>query len=426
MGYFAMLVPAYTGHLNPMAALARALQKRGHRTALVAPLDAKADVRQAGLDFIPIAQLELPRGEWERAAAESGALSGRKATRCAVRCLARLAHGIQRELPGIHERERFDGLVMDQIALGTEGVCEALGLPLAVACNSLLLQLEASVPPIGFPWPYRCSPMSYVRNLVGHAVYNLGGWPVVSAVVPYRLRHRLGPMWLNHANLMPPSLVQVTQLPAFLDFPRRCLPNNFHYTGPWIERLGHETVAFPWERLDGRPLIYGSLGTLQNRLERTYSLIAQACDGLDAQLVLSHGRKDTPQMEAADNNTVVVGYAPQLALLRRASLVISHGGLNTTLEAISQGVPLVLIPITNDQPGVAARVKRLGVGEFIPMHKLSVARLRRAIDTVLSSRSYRDAATKCAHWLAHTDGLARAAELIDMAFTSGCPVYRSR
>lgn len=103
-----MLAPAYTGHLNPMGALARALQKRGHRTVLVAPLDAEAHVRQAGLDFIPIAQLELPQGEWERAAAETGALSGLKATRCAVRCLARLAHGIQRELPGIYERERFD------------------------------------------------------------------------------------------------------------------------------------------------------------------------------------------------------------------------------------------------------------------------------------------------------------------------------
>jgi MGT family glycosyltransferase len=233
-------------------------------------------------------------------------------------------------------------------------------------------------------------------------------------------------MWLNHANQMPPSLVQVTQLPAFLDFPRRCLPNNFHYTGPWMERLAQETVAFPWERLDGRPLIYASLGTLQNRLESAYALIAQACARLDAQLVLSHGRKDTPQIAATENNAVVVGYAPQLALLRRASLVISHGGLNTTLEAISQGLPLVLIPITNDQPGIAARAKRLGVGEFIPFHKLSVARLREAIDKVMSSRTYRDAATKCAQWLADIDGLACAAELIDRALTSGCPVYRSR
>jgi UDP:flavonoid glycosyltransferase YjiC (YdhE family) len=425
MGYYALLVPAYTGHVNPMAALARALQKRGHRVVLIAPLDAEDQVRQAGLDCIPIAGAELPAGECQRAAAEGGKLTGLKATRWAVSCLARLVRGIQRELPEIHRRERFDGLVMDQIVVGTEGVCEVIGLPLAVACNSLLGHMELAAPPMTFPWPYRRSVLAYARNIAGYAAHNSCGLPVVKAIMPYRLRHRLGPLWMNHGNFLRPSLVQVTPLPAFLDFPRQYLPNHFHYTAPWIEPQAREPSPFPWERLDGRPLIYASLGTLQNRLEHAYAKIVEACAGLDAQLVLALGRKDLNGPQPTYGSAIVVAYAPQVALLKRASLVISHGGLNTTLEALSEGLPLVLLPITNDQPGIAARVKSVGAGEFIPIGKLSAASLSQTIDRVLSTPSYRETARKCAHRMARLDGLSRAAELIDTAFSTGRPVYRA-
>ena len=41
---------------------------------------------------------------------------------------------------------------------------------------------------------------------------------------------------------------------------------------------------------------------------------------------------------------------PQLDLIKRASAVITHAGLNTVLESLSEGVPLVCIPLGNDQP----------------------------------------------------------------------------
>jgi UDP:flavonoid glycosyltransferase YjiC (YdhE family) len=425
MGYYALLVPAYTGHLNPMAALALALQRRDHRVALIAPVDGEKHAREAGLAFIPIATRELPPGAWDQGGVEMGKRTGLKATGCAVRVLARFTRGLQRDLPEIHRRERFDGLIMDQIALGAEGVCEVLGLPLGVACNSLPFLVETGTPPMGFSWPYSRSIRSHIRNLAGHATYNFRGLPVLKAIMPYRLRHRLGPIWPNYANFLPPSLVQVAQLPDFLDFPRRYLPNHFHYTGPWIEPKAQAEVPFPWERLNGRPLIYASLGTLQNRLEHLYDLIAQGCAGMETQLVLSLGRRDVSNNPRDEGSTVVVGYAPQLAILQRASLVITHGGLNTTLEALALGLPLVLLPIANDQPGIAARVKRYGAGEFVGLGKLTATTLRRTIQSVLNNPSYRDAAAKCAHRIACMDGPARAAELFEQAFTSKRPVYRA-
>ena len=52
---------------------------------------------------------------------------------------------------------------------------------------------------------------------------------------------------------------------AFFDYPRERLPDNFHYTGPWHSVDFGDNLDFPWEKLDGRPLIYASMGTLQNR-----------------------------------------------------------------------------------------------------------------------------------------------------------------
>ncbi len=113
MAHYALLVPADTGHVNPLTVLGRELQRRGHRMVVIAPLAAEVAVCKAGLEFLPVATVEFPVGEWERRTARMGELSGLKASRFVGHWLGAFARGI-------HARERFDGLVTDQIALGTE------------------------------------------------------------------------------------------------------------------------------------------------------------------------------------------------------------------------------------------------------------------------------------------------------------------
>ena len=116
--------------------------------------------------------------------------------------------------------------------------------------------------------------------------------------------------------------------------------------------------------------------TAQKHIFRT---IAEACAGLRVQLVLSLGGGLNPaRLGVLLGDPFVVSYAPQLQLLKRAAAVITHAGLNTVLESLAEGVPLVAIPQGNDQPGVAARVAAKGVGIVIPRRKLSVSRLRNA------------------------------------------------
>jgi hypothetical protein len=79
---------------------------------------------------------------------------------------------------------------------------------------------------------------------------------------------------------------------------------------------------------------------------------------------------------------------PQFELLDRAALTITHAGMNTTLESLARGVPMVAIPITNDQPGVAARIVWTGSELMVPLYRLTPKRLRRAVVRVLGEPSF--------------------------------------
>lgn len=158
------------------------------------------------------------------------------------------------------------------------------------------------------------------------------------------------------------------------------------------------------------------MGTMQNHLDYVFRTIAEACANLNAQLVISLGGGLDP--EAFPNlaaSPLVVKYAPQLELLQKASLNITHAGLNTTLESLSYGVPMVAIPVTDDQPGVAARIAWSGAGEFVPLSRLSVPSLRQTIKRVCTQHSYKQNATRLQEAIRRTGGVSRAADIIEQA-----------
>jgi MGT family glycosyltransferase len=245
----------------------------------------------------------------------------------------------------------------------------------------------------------------------------------------YRLVARLTRPWLDSLNAKrrewklreyrtlwdaSSPTAHLSQQAAFFDFPRLQLPPQFHYTGPWHDRRVRPDVPFPYEKLTGRRLIYASMGTLQNRVREVFGEIAEACSGIDAQLVISLGGGSSPdQLVPLPGNPIVVQMAPQLELLDRASLVITHAGLNTVLESLSCGVPMVAIPVGNDQPGVAARLKWLGAGEFLLLKQLRAAKLRPLLNKVLDEPQYRQRAQEVKTEIQKADGVRRAVELIE-------------
>jgi zeaxanthin glucosyltransferase len=99
---------------------------------------------------------------------------------------------------------------------------------------------------------------------------------------------------------------------------------------------------FPWQQLTGEPIVYASMGTLHNALIDIFPSITQAAVGLkELQFVLAvGGQLDPKQLGDVPANVMVVSYAPQIEILKRSSLCITHAGLNTVLESLSSGVPM--------------------------------------------------------------------------------------
>src|SRR4029078_10514194 len=99
---------------------------------------------------------------------------------------------------------------------------------------------------------------------------------------------------------------------------------------PFHDEASGDAADFPFDRLDGRPLVFASMGTVQNQQFEVFHIIADACAGLDAQLVMTLGRPGAvvpPLLQALPGAPLVVPYAPQRALLARAAVASHHAGV---------------------------------------------------------------------------------------------------
>ncbi|MEN6558811.1 MAG: nucleotide disphospho-sugar-binding domain-containing protein, partial [Thermoguttaceae bacterium] len=150
------------------------------------------------------------------------------------------------------------------------------------------------------------------------------------------------------------------------------------------------------------------------------------------QLVLALGRwtdYEGPtiqeQLGGIVGDPLIVDYAPQMALLEKAALMITHAGQNSAMEALSRGVPMVAIPRSADQPGVAARVEYAGAGLRAFFRTVTPDQLAAIIQRVLTEPSFRQRAAELRQALIRSGGAPKAAEIVERALTTGRPVLAS-
>jgi len=158
-------------------------------------------------------------------------------------------------------------------------------------------------------------------------------------------------------------------------------------------------------------------GTILNgRVDVFQTIVAALVKNKKLQLVLSIGDQvDPKRIGPVPSNAIIVKRAPQLELLKQASVCITHAGLNTVLESLAQGVPQLAIPIAYDQPGVAARIAQKQTGVVTSLDKLTADHLSTLLNEVLINATYRDNACKLQKAIAEANGLSLAADLIEEA-----------
>lgn len=401
------------GHLNPMTALARRLQERGHSVVILGIADCEARVKAAGVEFCLIGESDYPPGTLAKLDQRLGELNGLKAFRFTIDRIKNTARMVLRDGPEAVRQAKMDAILVDEADFGGN-VAQYLGLPF-ITVTFIPPMIEGDrYPPFYFGWGAGQDWGSRLRNRVGIEALTRVAAPIFKVVNDQRRVWGIAP--IHSARKFLSKLLRVAQMPRILEFDYPVVPPILHYTGPFVDKRLRPTIDFPWEKLDGRPLVYASLGTLQNGSERIFRTIAGACAGLDVQLVISlGGGVDPDRLGDLPGNPVVMRFVPQLEILKRASAVITHAGMNTVLESLSEGLPLVCIPLANDQPGVAARVAARGAGVVVPLRKLNAERLRTAVRAVLDDGEYRRAAGAVQDAIQAVDGLEMAADLIEDA-----------
>jgi UDP:flavonoid glycosyltransferase YjiC (YdhE family) len=287
---------------------------------------------------------------------------------------------------------------------------------LARACRADLIVSDVMMPGgglaarlLGLPWvSLCCSPApeldSYRRFIPPHAVAAFAAGPTLDALgLPDDdLRNLLG--------RTSPWLHLIPSTPSFAGYPQ--LPESVALVGP----LAPLPTVSPAAEPAGRPSVVvtastaaaATLAGAAYRQDRYLAGVASALGGLDVTGLVTHGA-GTIQAPA---NVRFVGYTPHDELFDQASAVITHAGWGAVSRALVRGLPLVLVPIANDQFYIADRCAELGLGIALRPERASATELRAAIQDVLWQPGYRAAATEFAAELRSAPPLATAGSLI--------------
>ena len=203
------------------------------------------------------------------------------------------------------------------------------------------------------------------------------------------------------------------------------IPDTIHhirYDNP--ERPDEVTPAW-LEEPRTRPFVFASLGTLMHTEAGLMEAIITALGGEPVDAVAAIGRDQVAaRFGITPPNVRLEPFVPQLRVLERSELFVTHGGFNGTKEALRLGLPLVVIPISGDQPYTAQRVAALGLGVAVDRVDRSPGRIRAAVREVLAEDRYRSNAQAFAREMQALPPIGHAVTLLEELARDRRPIPR--
>lgn len=414
MSHYAVIAPPLYSHVRALEALAQQLLERGHRVTFVQQAEARTLLNDTRIGFFAVGEQSHPAGSLARTLALTARPSGLGIFRL-INDLASTTDMLCRELPAALKNLGVDGLIVDQMEAAGGLVAEALGLPFVSVACALPVNRDDAIPLPVMPFNYATDKRSKKLYASSANVYDWLMRRQGEVIARHAQAFGLSERRALHQCLSP--LAQISQTLSGFDFPRQ-LPACFHAVGP----LRSATPRAP-DAVSGRPLVFASLGTLQGHRYRLFQKIARACRGLNVRLLIAHcGGLNATQVEKLKGyGAEVTDFADQPAVLSQAQVVITHGGLNTVMDAIASATPILTIPLAFDQPGVAARVNYCGIGRRASRFASSAV-LATHLRALLSDGGYRQRLIAMQPQLQQAGGAAFAAQIVEQALEAGRPV----
>ncbi|MFD8339646.1 glycosyltransferase [Streptomyces solisilvae] len=423
---FLFVVPPLVGHVNPTLGVAAELTARGHQVAWAGMPEVVQRLTGQGATVYRCAGPVLGEGGADRPPDVRGPAALKFLwERFLVPLAEAMAPGVAKAIGEF----RPDVVIADQQTVAGGLVAERLGVRWATSATTSAEFTGA-----------------------------LDGMPKIDAWLDglmAEVRGRIGDPEGTADPRFSPDLVLAFTTEELAGRPARA-GDRIHYVGPSIaERPA--TADFPWAWLDpARPAVLVTLGTantdagarfltecleaVRARAGRFQTVI------VDPDGVLARATPDVRNTPAApdvrnipaapdvrntpaapdDKDVLVCRYVPQLTLLKRVNAVVCHAGHNTVCETLWHGVPLVVAPIRDDQPVVAAQVVDAGAGIRVRFGRVRAAALGEALDAVLDEPRYRAAAERVSASFRTAGGATAAAAHLERLATASAVTHVER
>jgi MGT family glycosyltransferase len=399
----------WSADLNVTFALAKRLQARGHRVVYLCISDVEDRIRSQGLEFRPAFFEAFPKGALEEQYSSEAAGNAAGADLFRARFSA-MCEALQQGEIEKRTEDLCPDLILASSGMPWVGIAaQKTGIPAICFSSTLISVNDPIVHPFGTGLIPGADRLSALRSsLAWQALF----WrrrlyafkstaKTMKAEIEDHARRCSYPLSRIDFRVETWPRLLMSELifcPSAFDFPRSRKPQGAHFVEASID-VTRNDAEFPWELLaDDKPLVYCSLGSVATvkyveRVAEFYQLFMDTLrDRPGLQGVVAVGSYLAVDRFSCPSNVVAVNTAPQLELLRRASVMVGHGGMSSIKESIFHGVPMVLIPLFYDQPGNVARVVYHNLGVRLPLARLSRVALGRAIDEVISNNTFVDAA----------------------------------
>ena len=397
-----IISPDYASHLLPLATLGAAWAAAGERVVVATGPATDAIVRRFGFER---EELQLGRGSnpgviraQDQPTGEDEALRGFfDATRLgAVPTLAfqAAARGndllweplrVAREVQRVVERVRPDHVIVDHLAfsarlsLSGNGVRHAdvvLGHPTALTVGDEVYGYPPAWPSCLSPDPHDLADLR--RRCEGVRDAFTAQWnDALAALDP------AAPA--SEDTFAETGDVLLLNYPGELHPPERtALLGRHAFLGSAVRAEEPDAEVDAWLARDGAPIVYVSLGSFLSVRADVLARVAEALRGLDIRVALAAGSTPRAALGPVPSSWLVRAELPQVTILRDAVLAVSHGGNNSVTEALTAGVPLMLLPLSTDQFAGAAALETAGLGEALDPNVATPADLRAAAARLLS------------------------------------------
>ncbi len=377
-------IPAH-GHTNPTLGVVRQLTDLGHQVWYYSYNFLKEEIEAAGANFVSCDAYDTR----QELSPEESARLGRDLP-FSIRILADTTLALGDVVCRHMAQLKPDCIVADSMAVWGKAIALKLGIPFV--CSTTTFAFNRYSAQIMKQSPKDMLAMILSMPKVNHQIKRLqnNGYPFKNILDIIQSDENTHTIVYTSPQFQPCS---------------DTFPDKYAFVGPVIRPSKEQIIK------KKKVLIYMSMGTVNNDMLPLYLKCISAFGATDYQLILSVGNiVDRNQFRILPDNISVFPQVDQIAILKKTDIFISHCGMNSVSESLYFGVPLIMLPQTSEQCGVARQVQRLGAG--ITLKRPSVHGLLSAVQTLLRDPSYQNHAKELSEGFKKCAGVRGAAEKI--------------